>query len=273
MLRRHYIENGEGGQIHFARSGRGERILLLHQTPRSWDEYREVIDLLESEFELIAMDLPGMGASDAMRDGASIEVYAKAAAQLIENTGAPVTVCGHHTGGVVAIEIAASRPELVDRLILSSTPWIDASERKKRASKTPIDSAKRQRDGAHLQSYWSQRNPYYPEDPVYLDRFIKDALAARDASEGHRAVGAYHMEAATPSIQVPTLIVEHSADPFASRHTGELNAAFPHAAMRKIENGGVALEVTASEFAGIVATWINETRSQRADKTRQEVKA
>ena len=273
MLRRHYIENGAGGQIHYARSGRGARILLLHQTPRSWDEYREVIDLLDVEFELIAMDLPGMGASDAPDERARIEDYADAASRLIDEIGGPVTVCGHHTGGVVAIEMASARPELVERLILSSTPWIDANERERRRNKATIDSATHNIVGDHLRTYWSQRAPYYPRDPAYLDRFLKDALAARNAREGHLAVGAYVMEEAAPNIKIPTLIIEHLGDPFASKHTEAIESAFPHAVTRSIENGGVALEATANEFAKIVRAWMHETSNQRAAETKEDVKA
>lgn len=273
MVRRHYIDNGQGGQIHFARSGIGERILLLHQTPRSWDEFREVIERLDNKFELIAMDLPGMGSSDALGETARIEDYANAAARLLDEMGGQVTVCGHHTGGVVAIELAATRPDLVRGLILSSTPWIDASEQARRASVVPIDSAKETSDGAHLQTLWEQRAPYYPKDPSYLRRFIKDALAARDSSEGHHAVGAYRMESVATIIDVPTLIIEHSADPFASKHTEQIQAAFPHAALKKIKYGRVALEVTAQDFAAIVGTWMNETSEQRAALAKEELKA
>ena len=273
MLRRHYLENRQTGQIHYVRSGCGERILLLHQTPRSWDEFREVIPLLNREFELIAMDLPGMGASDAIAKKACIKDYASAAAQLVEHVGGPLTVCGHHTGGVVAIELAASRPELVEGLILSSTPWIGEAERRARATKTPIDTATHVSSGEHIQSYWAQRAPYYPDNPVYLDRFLKDALSARDASEGHHAVSAYEMEKKAPAVSVPTLIVEHSSDPFAKKHTDEIQSAFPLAETQKIEEGGVPLEVTANAFAAIVAAWMKKTSDQRAARTKEEVKA
>ena len=39
-------------------------MLLLHQTPRSWDEFREVMTALQDRLHLLAIDLPGMGASE-----------------------------------------------------------------------------------------------------------------------------------------------------------------------------------------------------------------
>ena len=45
MIEHRYIEV-PGGTIHCAIAGRGAPVLLLHQTPRSWDEYRDVLPLL-----------------------------------------------------------------------------------------------------------------------------------------------------------------------------------------------------------------------------------
>ena len=39
-------------------------------------------------------------------------------------------VVGHHTGGVIAIELAARAPERVASLTLSSTPYTDAEFRR-----------------------------------------------------------------------------------------------------------------------------------------------
>ena len=265
MLRRHYIDNCRGGQIHFAQSGGdGDPILLLHQTPRSWDEFHEIIGVLEGRYRLYAMDLPGMGASDAFGQTATIEDYAKAAALLVEFIGAPVVACGHHTGGVVAMELATSRPELVQKLVLSSTPWVDAAARTERAQKSTIDTATHTTSGDHLQNYWMQRAPYYPDDPIYLDRFMRDALQARDASEGHLAVGRYKMENAAAHINVPTLIVEHQADPFAVKHTSKLTAAIPNADVRAIADGKVPLECSAKEFAETLHNWLVQTTHSHA---------
>lgn len=267
MLRRHYLDNGQGGQIHFARAGDGDCILFLHQTPRSWDEYREVMLHLQDEFELIAIDLPGMGSSSRLDEGASIEAYAKAVISLVETLACdPVILCGHHTGGVVALEAAAQSPNLFSALILSSTPWIDADERAARQKKQPIDTVSRTRGGAHLVEFWQQRSKYYPEDFQFMDRFIADAMACADPAEGHDAVGSYEMEKSAPRVACPILLVEHAQDPFACRHTKRLLQAFPSAELERIPNGRIPLEATAEQFAQIVQPWARQhfqTKTQR----------
>ena len=259
---RRYID-GPSGQIHVAEAGRGPSVLLLHQTPRSWDEFREVMVALQDRLHLLAIDLPGMGASDQHPDGPSIENYASAAAAVIEQSGrGPMAVCGHHTGGVVAVELAASRPHLVERLILSSTPWIDADERARRLLKQPIDTVEARPDGLHLLELWNQRAPFYGGRTDRLDRFVRDALRADDPAAGHRAVGRYRMENVAERVRCRVILVEHGADPFASPHTPILNEQFDAVRVEVIKDGRVPLEATATAFASALLAAVVEPRAE-----------
>jgi pimeloyl-ACP methyl ester carboxylesterase len=56
------------GRIHIASAGSGAPVLLLHQTPRSWDEFRDVLPLLGRHYRVIAMDTVGYGDSDPLPD-------------------------------------------------------------------------------------------------------------------------------------------------------------------------------------------------------------
>jgi pimeloyl-ACP methyl ester carboxylesterase len=206
------------GLIHFASAGAGPPLLLLHQTPRSWDEYAELIPLLAPQVRVIAMDTLGFGASAKPAGAGSIEAYATAALELLDALAlSRVSVLGHHTGGVIAIEVAARAPERVDNLILSSTPLVDEAARQRRATRPAIDEVEVQPDGAHLTELWQRRQGFYPPDrPDILTRFVTDALrAGPNIEEGHRAVSRYRMEDALPKVKARTLLIGASADPYA----------------------------------------------------------
>ena len=207
------------GRIHIATAGQGFPLLLLHQTPRSWDEYRDVLPILGQSYRVIAMDTLGFGDSQPLPMAEnSIERWAVGAFDLLDALGiSRVAVVGHHTGAVVAIEMAASQPERVAALVLSSCPWIDAPRRLAHTGKRVIDDVEHVSSGAHLSELWRRRKPYYPKGDIdLLERFMVDALKAGPLSVGgHKACNNYAMETRTPLITSPTLVIGATEDPHA----------------------------------------------------------
>jgi pimeloyl-ACP methyl ester carboxylesterase len=246
------------GRIHYAQCGEGPPVLLLHQTPRSWDEYRELLPLLGRHLRAIAMDTPGMGASDPVIGEVSIEAFAEAAFALCDHLDIERPhVMGHHTGGVIALEMAAARPERVDHLVLSSTPWIDAAARERRQSRPPIDAVDFHPDGEHLGELWRRRQAFYPEDRSdLLRRFVRDALAVSDPEAGHEAVGRYQMEERAARVIAPTLCIGHDADPFAFPDLEPLAQRLRDVRTAVLAGGMVPLEYRADEIGELVVEFL-----------------
>lgn len=251
------------GQLHYAEQGRGPVILLLHQTPRSWDEFRELIPLLSSNFRVIAMDMVGFGASAALPAPQTVEAFARGARELLDALAIDrATVLGHHTGAAVALEMAAADEGRLDAVVLSSCPWADAEYRAGHTGAGGVDCADRSADGGHLQTLWNLRRPYYPE-PVteLLDRFLHDALAfGVDPAEGHRACARYRMEDRVGAVTVPVLLIGAGADPFSLPNLPKLRAHLTNAPTVSevvIEDGTVALvERHASDIAAAVCEFL-----------------
>lgn len=241
-IRRGYADTVHG-QIHYAECGEGPPVVLLHQTPRSWDEYREVLPLLGRTHRAIAMDTIGFGASAPLAEH-SIENYAAAVVAFLDALGLRRTaLVGHHTGGVVAIEVAARAPERIEALVLSSTPYVDADGRAARAVRPPIDHVTPAPDGAHLAELWRRRQGFYPPDrPDLLTRFVRDALTVGDDVEkGHEAVARYRMEDRIGLVRCPTLCIGASADPYAFPELKPLSNRLNSAEVAVIEGGMVPL--------------------------------
>lgn len=234
------------GQVHYAECGEAgaPAVLLLHQSPRSWTEYRDVLPHIGAQHRAIAMDTAGFGDSAAGEGPASIERWAGVAGELLDHLQiARVDVVGHHTGGVVAIELAAMFPERVRGLVLSSTPFTGEAFRRARAGRPPIDEVAPSDDGSHLAALWQRRQGFYPAGrPELLEAFVLDALKASGGPEdGHRAVAAYRMEARIDRVAQPTLIIRATEDPFASPHAEELRERLANARIVDIEGGMVPL--------------------------------
>ena len=246
------------GELHYAECGDGPTLLCLHQTPRSWDEYRELLPLLGQHFQVIAMDTPGMGASAPHPDGDSIENYADAALALLEHLDINrCAVVGHHTGGVIAFRLSAIATERVARLVLSSTPFVNEEGRKLRETRPPIDEVEPDENGTHLAELWQKRQAFYPQGRSdLLHRFVCDAMKCANPEDGHRAVGRYQMERDLKSVDQPTLVVGHDADPFAFPETKVLTSFMPHAEYVTVEGGMVPLEYKAEAFAKAVLPFL-----------------
>lgn len=234
------------GQVHYAQCGAKDApaVLLLHQTPRSWAEYREVLPLLGERYRAIAMDTAGFGASDPPQGAASIEAWAAVAARFLDALGIPrAHVVGHHTGGVIAIELAARHGSRVRSLVLSSTPYTDAEFRRVRAERPPIDAVEPSDDGSHLAALWRKRQGFYPPGrPDLLEAFVRDALkVSGDVEGGHRAVASYRMEERMAAVTQPTLVMRAGADPFAAPHAEHWLQLLPQAKLADIPEGMVPL--------------------------------
>ena len=234
------------GQVHFASCGdaAAPAVLLLHQTPRSWLEYREVLPLLGTRYRAIAMDTPGFGDSAALPGPASIEGWAAIAAELLDALSiARAHVVGHHTGGVIALQLAAACAPRVASLVLSSTPFTGEAFRRARRERPPIDAVESSGDGSHLAMLWQRRQGFYPPGRAdLLGAFVCDALkVSGDVEGGHRAVASYRMEDHIGRVSQPTLLIHATDDPFAAPHLPEWRAQVPHARVAEIAGGMVPL--------------------------------
>ena len=214
---RHGFADTRYGQVHYVEHGHGRPVLLLHQTPRAWDEYRDVIPVLGKSFHVIAMDTLGFGSSARPPTPWSVEMFAESAVDLCDALDLDsVSIVGHHTGAVVAVEVAAAHPERVEALVLSGMPFVDATRRRIVADRAPIDHVEPKTDGSHLQQLWNNRAPYYPADrPDLLDRLVHDATGVLDSvEEGHLAVNRYLMEERIGRITARTLVLCGELDTF-----------------------------------------------------------
>jgi pimeloyl-ACP methyl ester carboxylesterase len=260
---RHFVDLPQG-TVHYAQAGGGDPALLLHQTPRSWDEYRDVLPLLGRTRRAIAMDTIGFGDSTPLPPGSdSIEAWSEVVLALLDALDIGRTdLVGHHTGAVVALETATRAPDRVRSVVLSSSPYdVSGAPAAAAPGRAVVDEVEPSADGSHLLELWRTRAAFYPEGDVdLLQRFIADALKAGSrAAEGHRVVARYDTVGAVARIACPVLLIGATADPFAYPSLARLRAALPHADVSEIEGGMVPLpDQLPAEFAAVVERFLEK---------------
>ncbi|MEU3060462.1 alpha/beta fold hydrolase [Streptomyces subrutilus] len=118
--------------VAYERKGSGEPVLLLHGIGHHLQAWHPVTDILAAEYDVIAVDLPGFGASEPLPAGVTYDLDTVAGALGALCTALDVErphVAGNSLGGLLALEMA--RKGLV-RSVTALSPagfWTEAERR------------------------------------------------------------------------------------------------------------------------------------------------
>jgi pimeloyl-ACP methyl ester carboxylesterase len=115
-----------GVRLHYVEAGQGPLVILLHGFPEFWYSWRlQIPALARAGFRVLAPDLRGYNLSDKPAGVTSyrLPLLVGDVVELIRHAGAErATVVGHDWGGVIAWQLAMTRPEWVARLAILNAP-------------------------------------------------------------------------------------------------------------------------------------------------------
>ncbi len=259
------------GQIHYqevpgpavALPGAGDALVLLHQTADSSAQFQELLGELSGRVRALALDTPGYGHSDPIPPELappSIPDYARAVAELLKALAVGrAALVGTHTGAAIALELAASRPRFVTRLVLSGLPDYEPDEREgKIAGAHPASPMP---DGAHLLQAWERA-----ADPMWgrtsLAQVARSAVdsvrALPDRHHGPLAVFRYHARERIPLVRARALLLYGGHDPFAAIQP-RLAGLFADGRSEHIEGGGASpMQQRPADYAGRLLAFLTE---------------
>ena len=163
------------GSVRYYVGGEGEPLLLLHGLAGSTGNWVELLPDLVQRYRVIALDLPGHGGSgSSSQTAASTADFAAVAAAVLEaEESGPAVVAGHSFGGLVALRLAHSRPELVRGLLLVSPAGIRTSLRIVQAIALTTTTIRPGRFVAPLRHRYAERDWY--RRAVFRPWFVSDA--------------------------------------------------------------------------------------------------
>ncbi|MEM6701269.1 MAG: alpha/beta hydrolase [Acidobacteriota bacterium] len=117
--------DSNGVKIHYATMGEGPLVVMIHGFPDYWYSWRDQMETLASDFQVVAIDQRGYNKSDAP-DGQSnygMRYLVGDVAAVIKSLGRDkATVVGHDWGGAVAWQVALNLPDMVENLIILNLP-------------------------------------------------------------------------------------------------------------------------------------------------------
>lgn len=123
-----------GIPIHILDTRKGDKtLLLLHGYLETLYVYSEFIELLQNEYRVIAIDLPGHGLSGSAKEINTMDFSAAVATDVLDicKVDTPVYVAGHSMGGYVAQACMKNHASRFKGLILlNSLPAADSPEKR-----------------------------------------------------------------------------------------------------------------------------------------------
>jgi pimeloyl-ACP methyl ester carboxylesterase len=108
-----------GRHLAVRRAGTGPSVVLIHGMAGSLTTWDPVFDDLARTCDVIAVDLPGHGASSRMRGDYSLGSMAASVRDVLDTLGVQrATIVGHSLGGGIAMQFMYQFPERCERLVL-----------------------------------------------------------------------------------------------------------------------------------------------------------
>jgi pimeloyl-ACP methyl ester carboxylesterase len=114
-----------GARVNYVEMGEGPPLLFVHGLSGCWQNWLENIPQFARTHRVVALDLPGFGASPMPPWEISIPAYGRFLRDFCERLGIfRCSLAGNSMGGFIATEVAISEPERVDDLVLVSAAGI-----------------------------------------------------------------------------------------------------------------------------------------------------
>jgi pimeloyl-ACP methyl ester carboxylesterase len=216
-MRKGYVDVPHG-QLHYWTAGAGSILVCLHQASQDSTEYRALVPHLASHYQLIVFDLPGHGQSYDPPHEYGVPEYGDALMQaMAQLTSERFAVLGHHSGAVLALDMAARLKQRISHIILSGMSWRSAENTKELIAARAKRNVPVTEDGAFLSGMWrtyaSLVGEGVPLDSV-LEPYLVNQLMRLRPYDAHHAVLAWDKSAALKTVACPTLLLQGDKDVF-----------------------------------------------------------
>lgn len=123
--------------LNYKRQGNGEVLVLIHGFLGSMDIFKDVTEDFVSNYDVIAIDLPGHDKSTIAKESYSVYDYAAAVAEVLQHEKVEeATWLGHSLGGYIVLAALEKNIAPVKRVILAySSDSSDTEEQIEKRSK------------------------------------------------------------------------------------------------------------------------------------------
>ncbi len=118
------------GNMHYQKLGSGPPLVLIHNMMTSVWSWSKVLEPLAEKYTVYTPETMGQGDSDKPAWDYTIEDYANSFVNFMKAKGIGKTrLIGNAVGAAISVQIAASHPEMIEKLVLAGCPCREAEDR------------------------------------------------------------------------------------------------------------------------------------------------
>jgi pimeloyl-ACP methyl ester carboxylesterase len=121
----HGYADSNGVKIHYASLGKGPLVVMIHGFPDFWYSWRDQMEALSANYQVVAIDQRGYNLSDKPKgvENYDMMLLVGDVAAVIKHLGRDkAIIVGHDWGGIVAWTLAMAKPDVVEKLIILNLP-------------------------------------------------------------------------------------------------------------------------------------------------------
>ncbi len=198
----------------YLRAGSGPVMVLVHGYLGGATQWENEIKAFSTGFDVIAPNLPGFGDASHLEGCETINSMALSVLELLDHLDVTTfTLMGHSMGGMIAQEMAALRPDAVQKLVLYGTGPLGLMP--DRFEPIAVSRERLQHDGvaktiARIGATWFKAEKAAPGYPLLTEigaqaspRAAMAALGAMASWDGRDALG---------GLTMPTLVIWGDSD-------------------------------------------------------------
>ena len=267
----------DGLRVHYIESGTGPTVVMIHGNAGSVEDFEfGAMDLLASDYRVVAIDRPGHGGSDRPAGKVTVEAQAKLLRRTLSRLGIhePMLV-GHSWGASLALAYALHYPGDVSAIVLlAPAAYPDAGGNRLLGATSKIPLIRNLSFvlggvviGHHMIRTGLAR-AFYPQSPS--DRYVKlaDSLWLRrkqlkayvedetSLNDSLRKMGKRYQE-----IKIPVVIVTGDRDQIVSpdQNARLLHAAIPNSQLIELKDTGHEIPQTNPESIDTALSMISQS--------------